>query len=160
MLQAYFESIKYVGHLLPISLLRVFIGYFYINQAMHDWNIHILSRSTVSDMLVEALASDKIPYWYRFLLTDYVVPYWSTFAFVLVGVQLIVGISYLIGYVVRPSSILGLFLCLNYLAVSSHQQELFFRLMIACHILMAWVGAGRCLGIDYYFYKRYRGFWW
>lgn len=162
MLQSYFESIKYVGHLLPISLLRVFIGYFYVNQAVADWKIHIVSHSTVSDILVEALSSEKMPYWYRLFLSDYVVPNWSTFAFVLVGLQLVVGISYLIGYVVRPASVVALFLSLNYLAISSAyvQQDLFFRLLIACHILLAWVGAGRCLGLDYYFYKRYRGIWW
>lgn len=160
MFQAYFESIKYVGHLLPISLLRVFLGYFYINQAYNDWKIHILSRSTVSDLLVDALASEKMPYWYRLMLTEYVMPNWSVFAFVLVGVQFIVGISYILGYVVRPTSVLAIFLCLNFMAASINQNDMLFRLLIVCHVLLAWVGAGRCLGLDYYFYKRYRGMWW
>ena len=160
MLQAYFESIKYVGHLLPISLLRIFVGYFYLQQAVADWKMHILSNSTVSDMIVDALSSDKMPYWYRIFLSEHVIPHWNIYAFIFVGLQLTVGLSYLIGYVVRPASIIGLILCLNYIAVGNSQQELFFRMMIACQVTFMWVGAGRCLGLDYFFYKRYRGIWW
>lgn len=160
MLQAYFESLKYVGHLLPISFLRIFLGYFYIQQAVKDWKVHVIGNSMVSDLLVEALNKTQMPFWYRFFLTEHLMSHWPFYAFVLVGIQVIIGFSYLIGYVVRPASILGLLLCLNYLAVASSSQEIFFKLMIACHVLLAWVGAGRCLGLDYYFYKRYRGIWW
>lgn len=160
MLQAYFESLKYVGHLLPISFLRIFLGYFYLQQAIKDWKFHVIGNSMVSDLLVEALNKTQMPFWYRFFLTEHLMSHWPFYAFVLVGVQIVIGLSYLVGYVVRPASILGLLLCLNYLAVASSGQEFFFKLMIACHILLAWVGAGRCLGIDYYFYKRYRGIWW
>lgn len=160
MLQAYFESLKYVGHLLPVSFLRIFLGYFYVQQAIKDWNVHVMGNSVVSDLLVEALSKTQMPFWYRFFLTEHLMSHWSFYAFILVGVQVIIGISYLIGYVVRPSSLIGLLLCLNYLAISNAQQEFFFKLMIASHILLAWVGAGRCLGLDYYFYKRYRGIWW
>lgn len=160
MLQAYFESLKYVGHLLPISFLRIFLGYFYLQQAFKDWQVHVVGNSMVSDLLVEALNKTQMPFWYRFFLTEHLMSHWPFYAFVLVGIQVIIGLSYLIGYVVRPSSILGFLLCLNYLAVSHPSQEFFFKLMIACHILLAWVGAGRCLGLDYYFYKRYRGIWW
>jgi thiosulfate dehydrogenase (quinone) large subunit len=27
-------------------------------------------------------------------------------------------------------------------------------------LILAWLGAGRCLGLDYFFYKRDRGMWW
>lgn len=160
MLQAYFESLKYVGHLLPISFLRIFLGYFYLQQAFKDWKIHIVGNSMVSDLLVEALNKTQMPFWYRFFLTEHFMSHWPFYAFVLVGIQVVIGISYLIGYVVRPASIFGFILCLNYLALANTNQEFFFKLMIACHVLLAWVGAGRCLGLDYYFYKRYRGIWW
>ena len=60
MLQAYFESLKYVGHLLPVSFLRIFLGYFYIEQALHDWKLHILGSSAISDLLVEAPHRKKL----------------------------------------------------------------------------------------------------
>ena len=39
-------------------------------------------------------------------------------------------------------------------------KEDFYKTILAVHVMMAWVGAGRCLGFDYYFFKRRRGIWW
>ena len=160
MLQAYFESIKYVGHLLPMSFLRIFLGYFYLDLVFKDWKQLILRVGGYSDIFVEALNKAQIPAWYRMLLSEQIIPHWQIYAFVIIGLQLVVGVSYIIGYVVRPVSILAILLCLNYLMIYSVDREMFFKLLISCHIMLAWVGAGRCLGLDYYFFKRRRGLWW
>ena len=117
-------------------------------------------NSAVTDLFMEALGRSNMPYWYRIFLSEHLMPHWNIYAFVLVGIQLIIGLSYILGYVVRPTSILAILFCLNYLVISTSSHEFFFKLMMACHLFMAWVGAGRCLGLDYYFYKRYRGMWW
>lgn len=160
MLQAYFESIKYVGHLLPMSFLRIFLGYFYIDMVFKDWKQFVIGVGGYSDIFVGALNKAQIPSWYRLLLSEQLIPHWHIYAFVIIGLQLVVGISYVIGYVVRPVSMLAIFLCLNYLTIFAVDREIFFKLVIACHIMLAWVGAGRCLGLDYYFFKRRRGLWW
>lgn len=161
MLQAYFESIKYVGHLLPISFLRIFLGYFYLDRALVDLKIfNIGGGGGWADLFVEALNKPQIPSWYRVLLSEQVIPHWQIYAFLFIGLQFAVGISYILGYVVRPISFLAIFVCLNYVALSGVEKEIFYKLLISCHVLLAWVGAGRCLGIDYYFYKRRRGVWW
>lgn len=160
MLHSYLESIKYVGHLLPISFLRVFLGYFYIDLAVRDWRQFMLGVGGYSDIFVEALNKSQIPAWYRLLLSEHIIPQWHIYAFIIIGLQLVVGVSYILGYVVRPVSMLAVILCLNYLTIYSIDREVFFKLLIACHVVLAWVGAGRCLGIDYYFYKRRRGLWW
>ncbi|MBC7743059.1 MAG: hypothetical protein H7061_12735 [Bdellovibrionaceae bacterium] len=160
MFQAYFESIKYVGHLLPISFLRIFLGYFYIDLALKDWKFYNIGSGGLADIFVEALNKPALPAWYRLLLSEQIIPQWHIFAFIIIGLQFAVGISYIVGYVVRPISMIAVVLCLNYLVLSSVDKEIFFKLLISCHILLAWVGAGRCLGIDYYFFKRRRGMWW
>ena len=160
MFQAYFESIKYVGHLLPISFLRIFLGYFYIDIALKDWRFYNLGNGGLADLFVEALNKPVIPSWYRLLLSEQIIPNWQIYAFILIGLQFAVGISYILGYVVRPTSLIAVFICLNYLSLSHVDREIFFKLLIACHVLLAWVGAGRCLGLDYYFFKRRRGVWW
>lgn len=160
MLQAYFESIKYVGHLLPMSFLRIFLGYFYLDLVFKDWKQFVTGVGGYSDIFVEALNKAQIPSWYRLLISEQLIPHWHTYAFIIIGLQLAVGVSYIIGYVVRPVSMLAVLLCLNYLTIYSVDREIFFKLLIACHIMLAWVGAGRCLGIDYYFFKRRRGLWW
>lgn len=160
MLQAYFESIKYVGHLLPMSFLRIFLGYFYFDLVFKDWRQFIIGVGGYSDIFVDALNKSQIPAWYRLVLSEHVIPNWHTYAFIIIGLQLVVGVSYIIGYVVRPVSMLAVLLCLNYLTIFPFEREIFFKLLISCHIMLAWVGAGRCLGLDYYFYKRRRGLWW
>ena len=114
MFQSYFESLKHVGHLLPVSFLRIFLGYFYIEQSIRDWKLHVIGNSAMSDLLMEAVAKSNMPYWYRLFLSEHLLPHWNIYAFILVGVQLIIGISYVIGYVVRPTSILAFIFCLNY----------------------------------------------
>jgi thiosulfate dehydrogenase (quinone) large subunit len=160
MLQAYFESIKYVGHLLPISFLRIFLGYFYMDLVFKDWSHFLAGVGGYAETFVEALNKSHIPPWFRLLLSEQIIPYWQTYAFFIIGIQLVVAISYIIGYVVRPVSILAVLLGIVYLLIFPAEQEIFFKLLIACHIVLAWVGAGRCLGLDYYFYKRRRGVWW
>jgi thiosulfate dehydrogenase [quinone] large subunit len=34
------------------------------------------------------------------------------------------------------------------------------KLHFVLFLVLAWLGAGRCLGLDYFFYKRDRGIWW
>ncbi len=160
MLQAYFESIKYVGHLLPISFLRIFLGYFYIDIALKNWTLFRLGAGGLSDMFLDALSKSQLPSWYRLLLSDSIIPHWQIYAFIIIGFQFAVGISYILGYVVRPMSLIAIFLSLNLLVLMSADREVFFKLLISCHVILAWVGAGRCLGLDYFFYKRQRGVWW
>jgi thiosulfate dehydrogenase [quinone] large subunit len=160
MLQAYFESIKYVGHLLPMSFLRIFLGYFYFDLVFKDWRQFVIGVGGYSDIFVEALNKAQIPACYRLVLSEHVIPHWHIYAFFIIGLQLVVGVSYIIGYVVRPVSMLAVLLCLNYLTIYPLEREIFFKLLISCHIMLAWVGAGRCLGLDYYFFKRRRGLWW
>lgn len=160
MLQAYFESVKYVGHLLPVSFLRIFVGYYYVNAAFLDWKIYSKGGNAFSEMMIDALNKAQIPSWYRIILSEQMIPNWNIVVFLLIGFQLAVGISYILGYVVRPMSVIAILLCVNFLILANTDREIFFKLLIACHVLLAWVGAGRCLGLDYYFFKRRRGVWW
>ena len=143
-----------------MSFLRIFLGYFYLDLVFKDWKQYVIGVGGYSDIFVEALNKAQIPSWYRILLSEQLIPNWHIYAFLIIGFQLAVGVSYVIGYVVRPVSILGVFLCLNYLTIFPIEREVFFKLLIACHIMLAWVGAGRCLGVDYYFFKRRRGLGW
>jgi thiosulfate dehydrogenase [quinone] large subunit len=160
MFASFFESVKYVGHLLPISFLRVFLGYYYFQQALSAYQGDFLMRPRLAAMVSEALPTLSVPQWYRSFLENMVVPHWQIFAFIILGLQFAIAISYLLGYVVRPMALMGMAISLFYLVLSNHPADDLFRTFIAIHFVMAWVGAGRCLGIDYYFFKRRRGVWW
>lgn len=160
MIFAFFESVKYVGHLLPVSFLRVFLGYYYLEIALEKFRGDYLLRPLLAGQIAEALPSLQNPIWYKSVLETMVIPNWQVFAFAILGFEFAIAISYLLGYVVRPMAILAMFLSINTLLIMGPQYSDLNKTFIAIHLLMAWAGAGRCLGLDYYFFKRRRGIWW
>ncbi|MEZ0393070.1 MAG: hypothetical protein ACAH59_12690 [Pseudobdellovibrionaceae bacterium] len=160
MFVAFFESVKYVGHLLPISFLRVFLGYYYLQQALARFQGDFLTRPRLAAQIGEALPNLQVPDWYRVFLETVVIPQWQVFAFLILGLEFAISISYILGYVVRPVALIGMALSFYSLVLSGPQYEDLFKTFIAIHFVMAWIGAGRCLGMDYYFFKRRRGIWW
>jgi thiosulfate dehydrogenase [quinone] large subunit len=72
----------------------------------------------------------------------------------------VIGISFLIGFLVRPTALLGALLMLNFIFAGGDAATSLQQTFLALFIVLFWVGAGRCLGFDYFFYKRQRGLWW
>ena len=160
MLTSFLESVKYVGHLLPMAFLRIFLGYYYLQQALQKYSSDFLTRPRVAAFLAETLPTSQVPSWYKQIIEDVLIPRWQSTAFAITAVEFAIAISYLLGYVVRPVAGLAALLTLHFLILAPPQNVDFFRVMLACHLTLSWMGAGRCLGIDYYFYKRVRGIWW
>lgn len=160
MLAAFIESIKYVGHLIPVAFLRIFLGYYYLQQALFKFNSDFLARPRLAAQIADVLPTLDQPMWYKFMIEKMVIQHWQSFAFMVLGLEFAIAISYLIGYVVRPMAFLGIALSINYLILFGSNTEEFYRTFIAIHFMMAWIGAGRCLGVDYYYFKRRRGIWW
>lgn len=160
MFVAFFESVKYVGHLLPIAFLRIFLGYYYLQQALMKFRGDYLSRPRLAAQVADVLPTLQAPAGYRFFLENILIPHWQIFAFSILAIEFGIALSYIFGYVVRPMALLGVLLSFNMLILMGNGSEDLFKTFIAIHLIMAWVGAGRCLGVDYYFYKRRRGVWW
>jgi thiosulfate dehydrogenase [quinone] large subunit len=140
--------------------LRVFLGYYYLQSALMKFHGDFLSRPKLAAQIAEVLPGLQAPFWYKILVEKWVVQHWQGFAFVILGLEFAIAISYLLGYVVRPVALLGVLLSLNMLILAGSSTEDLYRTFLALHLALAWVGAGRCLGVDYYFYKRRRGIWW
>jgi thiosulfate dehydrogenase (quinone) large subunit len=160
MFASFIESVKYVGHLIPVAFLRIFLGYYYIQQALFKYNSDFMARPRLAAQIADLLPTLDQPMWYKFLIEKLVIQHWQGFSFVVLGLEFAIAISYLFGYVVRPMAFIGIALSLNYLILLGNNTEEFYRVLIAIHFMMFWVGAGRCLGFDYYFFKRRRGLWW
>ena len=160
MIVAFFESIKYVGHLFPISFFRIYLGYFYLMRALDAYHSGFLEQAYLAEDIRSFIPKSPAPEWYKLFLDVVVIQRWQFFAMFIIGSQLFIAVSYFLGYLVRPAALLGLFLTLNFsLALSSQQTELTGFLLLF-HVILGWLGAGRCLGFDYFFYKRRRGLWW
>ncbi len=166
MFVAFFESAKYVGHLYPIALMRIYLGYYFLNMAIGRLSSEFLNQPRLAHIITENLPHRDLPVWYANVLQHVVVRHWQIFAYFITYCEFIIGISLLIGFLVRPTALLGIFLMLNYVYIgggggatvsgSADLQQVF----LALFIILFWVGAGRCFGFDFYFYKRQRGLWW
>ncbi len=160
MIVSFLESIKYVGHLIPMAFLRIFLGSYFLQSALMKFHGDFLLRPKLAAQFSETLPTLELPVWYRQVLEKLLITHWQTFAFVILGIELAIGISYIIGYVVRPMALLASLICIQFLILSVGLQSDLYKLFLVIHLTLAWVGAGRCLGVDYYFYKKRRGFWW
>lgn len=160
MLFAFLESIKYVGHFLPLAFLRIFVGYYYFNDALGKYQGDFLVQPHLAASIAEWLPQSFAPDWYRQFLEMTVIPHWQIFAYGITFLEFAIGLSFIAGYFVRPFALMGVLLSINYLMASGPTSLELQRVFLAINVTMAWLGAGRCLGIDYYFYKRRRGIWW
>lgn len=131
-----------------------------MQQAMHKYRGDFLTRPHIADQMAEWLPGSHAPNWLKFFASTQMIPNWQTVAFILLGLEFAIAVSYLIGYVVRPTALLGVLLCMAMLFISGNTMEDFYKTVLVVHLVLAWVGAGRCLGFDYYFFKRRRGLWW
>jgi thiosulfate dehydrogenase (quinone) large subunit len=161
MIVAFVESIKYIGHMLPIAFLRIFFGYFYMSRFSTLLDGDFLHRAFLAEDIRAFAPKSTSPEWFKLFLDTTVVPNWQAFAYLIAVGYCLIGISYLFGYLVRPASVLGLVLAVG-LSMAVGTTAVFVQplFLIVIHIVLGWVGAGRCLGFDYYFYKRRRGLWW
>lgn len=160
MIVSFFESMKYVGHMLPIAFLRVYMGYFFLERALERFDGDFLVQPMLSRSIDEWLPISTAPEWYKDILERVVVPNWKVFAYLVTYTEFLIGISFLIGFLVRPVALLGVLLTINFFYNTGPSVADLHRMFLAVFIIMWWVGAGRCMGFDYFFYKRQRGIWW
>jgi len=160
MLASFFESTKFIAHLLPVSFLRVFLGYLYLEQAFNHVKLGWLDKPILSLKVTQILANNSLSEWNRIILESVAVPYWLEVAFVIILLELAVGISYLIGYLVRPMALFAAAMLWLQIGISEPSDIMNLKIMLVVNIFLAWIGAGRVLGFDYYFYKKHRGIWW
>lgn len=160
MVIAFLESVKYVGHMFPVALIRFILGYHYISMVITRVQSGYLKHAYISESLNLSDAQGATPGIYFEIFKGLVQSQWLMMTYILLGIELVVGISYLLGFGVRIASLLGMLLSLHIysffsLATSPGQIYLFY-----IHLLFCLVGAGRCLGVDYYFFKSRRGLLW
>ena len=100
------------------------------------------------------------PDWYKEFLDKVVVPNWQVFAYCVVYFGFLVGISFILGFFVRPVALIAALVTLNFIYNSGPEIIELHKLHLVLFLILAWLGAGRCMGLDYFFYKRDRGMWW
>lgn len=160
MIVSFFESIKYVGHLFPITFLRIYVGYFYAKEAYAAYYGDFLTQPRLAAQVNEWLPKHQVPELYKNFFEKVVVTQWQAFAYLVDFIYIVVAVSFITGFLVRPVAIIAIILSWHFLYISSPDQATAHQLLIVLCLTLCWVGAGRCLGFDYHFYKRRRGLLW
>ncbi len=160
MLASYLESIKYVGHMFPVAFVRIVLGYQYLSLVIQRVQSGYLEHAYISDRFKLSLEAEPVSGIYYELLKNIVQPYWLMATYVLIMLEVVIGVSYILGFGVRVASLLGMILSMHiylYFDFVSSPGEFY---VFYIHLLFFMLGAGRCLGLDYYFYKSRRGLLW
>lgn len=156
----FLESIKYVGHLWPVSFMRWFVCAQYFSMAMHHWRSGLLEHPYLSEQLrikIETAGafSAYLSFWMSFIQD-----YWLIVSYILICTEFVIAVSYLLGYLVRPVALWASFLSLHLFWLVEAKDDFSLLYLAALHLMFCLLGAGRSLGLDYYFYKSRRGLLW
>jgi thiosulfate dehydrogenase (quinone) large subunit len=157
---AFFESIKHMGHLWPIALFRIFVGYAYLRLALEKLNAQWLQEPYLSETITQWAQNAQADLATHHFLAEWVVPYWKSFSYVIIVGEFAIAASFIVGFMVRPAALaatIGTVICLLAMGVENRAYN---HIYLASSIMLFLVSAGRCAGFDYYFYKRVRGYWW
>ena len=148
-----------MGHLWPIALLRIYIGVFFLQTGVHHIQEGIL-KNPAFDSSMQRWSSTGHELKILSLLHDFLSNHWPLVSQIGVIALVMVGICYILGFMVRPTALIAIALSFNFMMGADVEMIWINKIFIALNAALFFVGAGRCFGFDYYFYKRVRGIWW
>ena len=162
MIKTVLQSFRYVGLMFPVAFLRVYMGYKFLTDGLGKLNSDYLIHPLMAAKITEWLPYSSAPDWYKNWLEVDIIPNdnWKVLAYIVTYIEVVIGISFLVGLLVRPAAILGMLLMVHYIAAQGLTLVPYYQLQAFVLLVLLWLGAGRCFGIDYYFYKRQRGYLW
>lgn len=160
MFVTFFDSARYVGHAYPVAFFRIYIGYIFLQMGLEHLNGEFLQTPHLASMIQQHLPASNAPLWLHQFLADFVVNHWQVFSYTVTYLEILIGVSFILGFLIRPITLLALLLCSQMLFITDVSTANLYGVYIMVFLMLAWIGAGRCLGMDYYFFKRHRGIWW
>ena len=160
MLISFFESFKHVGHLIPIAGLRIYLGVYYIYECYSRYNNDFVSANIIPSLIKDNLSEQLNIGGYQNFISGYILDHWKFVAYFVLICVLLIGISFIFGFMVKVFSLIAIFLSLHILMFGSSSDFLIHQILIGVNLTFFLIGAGRCIGIDYFFYKKTRGLFW
>ncbi len=160
MILAYLESFKYVGHLWPVTFLRLVMSWQYLRMASTHFQAGYLQHPYLSEQLRLKMENLGVLNSYLHFWEVQIQENWLLMSMIVVGSEILIGFSYLLGYLVRPVSFWAAFLSIHLYWLVEAQGDSTQLFAFFMHVTFCLIGAGRCLGLDYYFYKSRRGLLW
>jgi thiosulfate dehydrogenase [quinone] large subunit len=152
-------NLKGKTYLFYIVILRLWIGYYFFQQGIRKF-LRGFPNSDWIGRQIGDLATIDIYSWYRSFLITIVHPHQVLFGYLITWGEIMVGLCLLFGLFTRLSSLIGLFIVLNFFfgpgmakGGASFAQQQTFIITLIVFILS---NPGRTLGLDAFLSKK----WW
>jgi thiosulfate dehydrogenase [quinone] large subunit len=142
---------KQTTYLLYLAIPRIFVGYHFIGVAWAKLSRGFLNGKDLSAQLLQTVGKDPVG-WHRHFILGFVLPHSAFFSYLVPLGELAIGISLVLGCLVRLSSLFGAFHNLNILfaiaLASSGAQVAVNEIFIVLHLMFVFASAGRVIGMD------------
>lgn len=141
-----FQQPTYLGY---VALTRIFLGVHYL---IVGWpKVMGMTGETLAAQLARTAAGDPLPF-HREFITGFVIPNAGAFSSLVAYGEVAIGLSFLVGCLVRVSAVFGVFNNLNILlaiAIPTGGGQVPINLyFITAEIVFIVAAAGRSLGLD------------
>lgn len=150
-----FKQPTYLGYL---AIVRIVVGYHFITAAWPKITGPFLNGHILPEELAKTIVKDPLA-WHRAFITGVVIPHAHFFSNLVAFGEMAIGISLLVGCLVRISSLFGAFHNLNILmaiAIANGAAQLAInRLYIVLHLIFVISSAGRSWGLDGWLRERF-----
>ena len=150
-------NLKGKTYLFYIVILRLWIGYYFLQQGTRKF-LHGFANSDWIGRQIGDLATIDIYSWYRSFLITIVNHHQVLFGYLITWGEIMVGLCLLLGIFTRISSLIGLFIVLNFFfgpgmakGGASFAQQQTFLVTLVVFILS---NPGQTLGLDGFLFKR------
>ena len=94
MFLALLQSLRYLGHFYPLALLRIYLGFVFLNSSLERKNSGFLDTPHLAAKIEEWLPQSTPPLWLQTFYESTVVPQWQLFSYIIFFCEMIIALSY------------------------------------------------------------------
>jgi len=154
------ESLRYVNHLWPIVILRMYVSYFLFSSHYEMLSNNFREQPKLSALIDEHLYGSNAPEWIQSFFVNYVQENWVFSSSLMINLEWLLGFLFLVGFLNRPGAVVGMiYLYTVSFILSPVDAACALSIGVILFVLLLF-GSGRVGGLDYFFYKRKRGLLW
>jgi thiosulfate dehydrogenase (quinone) large subunit len=140
-----FKQNTYLGY---IAIIRIFVGYHFLSVSLPKLTSGFLNGLALPEEMLKNIAKDPFA-WHRAFMLGVVLPHAHFFSYLVAFGETAIGISLVLGCLVRVSSLFGAFHNFNILlAIATGAQVGLNRIFIVLHLMFVLSSAGLALGLD------------
>ena len=144
-----------------LAVLRIMVGYHFFRVGWPKLTGRFMGSDQVVNQFAN-IAADPVGF-HRTFITDFVIPNAVAFSYLVAIGEVLIGLSFMSGCLVRVSALFAAFYNLNiYLSVgypNGGAQMHLNRLYIVLNLIFMLAAAGRALGVDGWLKKQYPKAW-